>query len=158
MTDAAIREHLKRALEWGDARATFEQTVGDLPSTLRGKRPDGMPHSPWELLEHLRLAQQDILEFCVNPNYKEREWPADYWPKSPEPPDNAAWDASVQHFLDDRKALQDLASNTSIDLAARIPHGSGQTYLRELLLIVDHNAYHLGQLVLVRRMLGAWKS
>src|SRR5581483_3414889 len=124
---------------------------------LRGRRPDGAPYSAWELLEHLRRTQRDILDFCVSPQYEELEWPADYWPPSSEPPTPGAWDASVAQFLDDRRALQELAANPAIDLSTRVPNGDGQTYLRELLLVADHTAYHVGQLVLVRRLLGNWK-
>jgi DinB superfamily len=115
-----------------------------------------MPHSPWEILEHLRIAQEDILDFCRSPQYEDKKWPDQYWPPTPAPPDAAAWDASVAAFRRDRSAIAKLASDPKIDLAARIPHGTGQTYLREVLLILDHNAYHVGELVAVRRALGAW--
>lgn len=158
MTDQNIREHVRKLLAWEDAHATFDKAVKSLPEDARGKRPPGAPHSPWELLEHLRLAQFDILDFCRNPKYKELHWPADYWPKSPAPPSAEAWDASVEQFVNDRRALEAMAADASLDLTARIPHGSGQTYLRELLLIADHTAYHVGQLVLVRQLLGVWSS
>jgi uncharacterized damage-inducible protein DinB len=115
-----------------------------------------MPHSPWQLLEHLRLTQHDILDFCRNPAYSERAWPKDYWPSSAGPPTAAAWDESVAAFRREREELKQLAADPALDLFARIPHGTGQTYLRELLLVADHNAYHIGQLVLVRRSLGVW--
>lgn len=153
---AALRDHLRRVLEWKDAHATFDAAVADVPPALRGRRPHGLPYSPWELLEHLRLAQADILEFCVDPAYREKEWPADYWPPSPAPPSDAAWDESVAAFRRDREALRRLAADPAVDLFAKIPHGEGQTYLRELLLVADHNAYHVGQLVAVRRLLGDW--
>ena len=156
MTDPGIREHVRKLLAWEDAHATFDKAVAGVPAESRGKRPDGVPHSPWELLEHLRLAQHDILDFCRNPDYKELEWPADYWPTNPAPPTERAWDASVEQFVSDRRALEAMAADASLDLTARIPHGSGQTYLRELLLVADHTAYHVGQLVLVRQLLGAW--
>jgi hypothetical protein len=157
MNDSQIREMLSKALVWQDAHAGFEKTVAGLPPELRGKRPANVPHSPWELVEHLRITQRDILDFCRDPDYTEPEWPADYWPSSPEPPSAAAWDESIRGFIDDRKALQALASDTSVDLNAKIPHGSGQTYLRELVLVIDHSGYHVGQLVLVRRLLGIWE-
>ena len=116
----------------------------------------GFQHSAWQLIEHLRITQQDILDFCVNADYVELNHPQDYWPASAVPPSAAAWDESVASFRRDRKALQQLASDTAVNLYERIPHGSGQTYLRELLLVADHNAYHVGQLVAVRRCLGAW--
>lgn len=154
--ETAIRETLARMLSWGDAHAVFEAAVNGLPADLRGRRPEGVPYSPWQLLEHLRIAQHDILDFCVNADYAEMEWPKDYWPASPAPPSDAAWQESIDAFLEDRAALQALAADPSRDLDARIPHGSGQSYLRELLLVADHTAYHVGELVLVRRLLGAW--
>lgn len=155
---AALRELLQRALAWPDAHATFDKAVADMPADLRGVRPAGWPHSAWELLEHLRLTQHDILDFCRNPGYVEPHWPDDYWPASPTPPSPAAWDGSIEQFNADRAALQALAMDPAIDLFATIPHGSGQTYLRELILVVDHNAYHVGQLIMVRRALGAWSG
>ena len=155
--DEPLREMLGRSLAWEDAHAGFESTLKDFPEKMRGARPDGIPYSAWQLLEHLRIAQHDIYDFCVNPDYTEMEWPRDYWPEQPEPPSAAAWDESVRRFVSDRAAVQKLAADTSIDLFAKIPHGSGQTYIRELLLVVDHNAYHVGQLVLLRRLLGNWK-
>lgn len=155
-TDAALKEHLARVLDWQDAHATFDAAVEKMPAHLRDRRPKGSPHSVWELLEHLRLAQRDILEFCVDPAYKERRWPEDYWPDPAEHSTEKGWAASVKAFRADRKALKALAADESIDLFAAIPHGTGQTYLRELLLVADHNAYHVGQLVSVRQMIGAW--
>ena len=151
-----LRLQLARLLDWGDAHATFEAAVKDLPPGLRGERPAGSPHSPWELLEHMRITQRDILDFCRDPAYEEPEWPADYWPSSPAPDTDASWDESVAAFHADLEELRRLARNPSIDLFATIPHGSGQTYLRELLLVADHNAYHIGQLVLVRRLMDSW--
>jgi len=152
-----LREHLISLMTEGNAHATFDQAVENLPSELRGRRPEGLPHSPWELLEHLRTAQWDILDFSRNPDYKEQKWPDDYWPKSPEPPSKAAWDQSIADFHHDLKQMCDLVEDPATDLFAKIPHGSGQTILREALLIADHNAYHVGQLILVRQLLGAWK-
>jgi uncharacterized damage-inducible protein DinB len=154
----ALREHVVRLLDWQDAHVNFDAAVQGLPPKLRGVRPPGLAHSPWELLEHLRLAQHDILEFCRNPDYQELTWPADYWPASAAPPSAQAWKASVAAFRDDRAALRRLAEDPALDLFAAVPHGSGQTYLRELLLVADHNAYHVGQLVVVRRLLGAWPA
>jgi uncharacterized damage-inducible protein DinB len=157
MSDDALRAHLRKLLDWQDAHASFDAAVDDVPPELRGKRPEGLPYSPWQLLEHLRLAQRDILDFCRDPEYAERKWPDDYWPADPMPPSAGAWDESVAAFRADRRELQRLASDPALDLFARIPHGDGQTYLRELLLVADHNAYHVGQLVAVRRLLGAWE-
>jgi hypothetical protein len=156
--DAALREHVVSLLTGGHAHATFDAAVKNLPEELRGKRPKGAEHSPWELLEHLRIAQEDILDFSVNPKYKSMEWPAAYWPKSPAPPDEKAWDKSVRGFRKDLKAMVELVSDAKTDLFKRIPHGDGQTILREALLVADHNAYHVGQLVLVRKLLGEWKG
>jgi uncharacterized damage-inducible protein DinB len=154
--DTAVREMLARVLSWQDAHVGFERALDGWPVDLRAATPEGAPYSAWQLLEHLRIAQHDILDFCLNPGYREMEWPKDYWPASAAPPSAAAWDESVAQFLADREAVQALAADTSRDLEATIPHGSGQTYLRELLLVADHNAYHIGELVLLRRMLGAW--
>jgi hypothetical protein len=151
------RAALAASLDWHEAHATFENAVADLAPAVRGRRPNGFPHSPWEILEHLRRTQADLLDFCRNPNYRELEWPKDYWPPSPEPPTERAWDESVAAYRHDRAQLQTLTTDSSIDLLAQIPHGSGQTYLREVLLALDHAAYHVGQLIDVRRLLGAWK-
>lgn len=156
-SDAAIRDHVAKLLSWEEAHVGFDAAIADIPPEIRGRQPSRL-HSPWQLLEHLRMAQHDILDFCRNSNYKEMRWPDDYWPPAPAPPSAAAWDRSIEQFRKDRKALQRLAADPKIDLEARIPHGTGQTYLRELLLTADHSAYHVGQLVLVRRLLGAWKS
>lgn len=148
---AALRAQLVKFLDWKEAHAGFDAAVDGIPPDRRGAVPPGLPHSPWQLLEHLRIAQHDILDFCVNAKYREMKWPDDYWPAAA-PPSFKAWDESVAAYRLDRKAMQDLAADTKIDLFARIPHGSGQTYLREILLVVDHAAYHIGQLVLVRRL------
>ena len=158
MSDKAIRDLLGKALAWHDAHATFDDAVKDVPEDARGRRPEKLPYSAWELVEHLRITQKDILDFCVNPDYEEMKWPDDYWPSSASPPSDQAWADSIRSFNDDREALQRLAADTSVDLEAKIPHGSGQTYLRELVLVIDHTAYHVGQLVLVRRLLGHWKG
>jgi hypothetical protein len=154
--DAALRQQLLELLDGGNAHASFKNAIQDFPAELRGKRPKGSPHSPWELLEHMRLAQWDILDFSRNPEYKALKWPHEYWPPTPEPPDDKAWDRSVHAFCRDLEAMCALVKDASADLFARIPHGDGQTLLREALLVADHNAYHLGQLVIVRRTLGAW--
>ena len=153
---AALREQLRRILSWQDAHVGFEKAVEGLAPRHRGVRVSGFPHSAWELVEHLRITQRDILDFCRDPSYEEPTWPDDYWPSSPEPPSDQAWDDSVAAFREDRAALEALAIDESIELFAKIPHGTGQTYIRELLLVADHNAYHLGQLVVVRQQLRAW--
>ena len=155
-TDKQLRKHLIKMLEGGDAHATFDDAVADLPAALQGKTPKSAEHSPWQLLEHLRIAQRDILEFAINPKHKSPKWPEGYWPKAA-PPNQKAWHKSVQAFRGDLKRFTKLLADDSTDLFAKIPHGDGQTILRQALLAADHNAYHLGQLVLVRRLLGAWK-
>jgi hypothetical protein len=153
----ALREQLARLLDWQDAHATFDAAVQGMPPQMQGVRPAGLPYSAWELLEHLRFTQWDILQFCRNPAYEEPNWPDDYWPDSSAPPRPESWDESAAAFRADREALKEMAADTSLDLFAAIPHGSGQTYLRELLLVADHNAYHVGQIVAVRKLLGVWK-
>jgi uncharacterized damage-inducible protein DinB len=152
----SIRTMIGRLLEWEDAHAGFDKVVGRLSPKLRGHVPAGLPYSPWQLLEHLRITQKDILDFCVNPSYQERAWPDEYWPKSKAPPSERAWDESVESFRNDRQALKELALDERVDLLAVVPAGEDQTYLRELLLVADHTAYHLGELVVVRRALGDW--
>ncbi len=154
--EAALREHLVNLLTLAQAHVTFDQAVKGLPAELRGKAPKGADHSPWQLVEHLRIAQWDILEFSRNPKHESPKWPEGYWPKEKAPADEKAWDRSVRAFQRDLKAMCELVSDGKTELFARIPHGDGQTILREALLVADHNAYHVGQLVLVRRMLGAW--
>lgn len=156
--DQQLREHLLYLLDGGGAHARFNDAVKDMPEDLRGVKPNAFPHSGWMLLEHLRLAQWDILEFSRNPKYKSPKWPEGYWPKSQAPPDAAAWNKSIQQFRKDLKAMHDLVASPKTDLYARIPWGEGQTILREALLLADHSAYHLGQLIDVRRLLGAWKE
>jgi hypothetical protein len=154
--DAALRRHLVRLLEGRDAHLDFDSTIARLPRSLRGVRPAKVPYSPWQLLEHLRIAQWDILEFSRDPAHVSPEWPKGYWPAHPSPPSGAAWDRSVRAFRADLGSMQRLIEDPSNDLFAPIPHGTGQTLLREALVLADHNAYHLGQFVLVRRLLGAW--
>ncbi len=154
--DQALRGQLARILDWEEAHTGFDAAVADLPEAERGARPSGLPYSPWQLVEHIRIAQRDILEFCQGPESTARTWPDDYWPSSPSPPGPEAWDASIAEVRRDRTALQAIANDSSVDLLAQIPHGSGQTYLRELLLVADHTAYHVGQIVAVRRLLGSW--
>jgi hypothetical protein len=155
--DASLRQHLLSLLKGGNAHADFETAIKDLPVKVRGERPKGAEHSPWEVLEHLRITQSDILEFSRNPAHKSPDWPSGYWPTTQAPPDEKAWDKTVHNFRHDLKAMCDLVADESTDLYAKIPHGDGQTILREALLTADHNAYHLGELVLLRRLLGAWK-
>lgn len=160
MTDKhnSLRQHLTYLLKGGGAHATFDDVIGGIPAKLRGQKPAGMAHSPWMLLEHLRLAQWDILEFSRNRKHVSPDFPHGYWPVTDAPPSAAAWSASITSFHKDLKSMQNLVANPKTDLYARIPWGSGQTLLREALLMADHNAYHLGQLVDLRRLLGAWSE
>ena len=154
----ALRQQLLDLLRGGHAHADFDAAVANFPSQLRGKKPKGAPYTAWQLLEHLRIAQWDILEFSRNPKHVSPPWPDSYWPKTEAPPSASAWNNSVRSFRADLKAMAKLVASQKNDLFARIPHGDGQTLLREALLLADHNAYHIGQLVLLRRLLGAWKD
>jgi len=151
-----LRTHLLDLLGGGNAHLHFDAAVADLPVGLRGSKPPGLPHTPWRLVEHMRIAQWDVLGFCVEPDHKSPEFPKGYWPEGDAPLDPEAWDRAVAAFHADHQALCDLVADPEADLFAPLPHGDGQTLLREALLVADHNAYHLGQLVVVRRLLGAW--
>ena len=153
----SLPEHLVELLKGGQAHVDFETAVKDLPANLQGKKPEGAAHSPWEVLEHMRVAQWDILEFTRDPKHVSPEFPAGYWPKTQAPPDNKAWKKSVDAFRSDLNAMIKIVESKSTDFFAPLPHGDGQTILREVLLVADHNAYHLGELLLLRRLLGAWK-
>jgi hypothetical protein len=148
-----VREQVLYLLRGGGAHLSFDDVVSDFPAGLRGAKPAGSPHSPWQLLEHMRICQWDILDFSVNPKYVSKEWPADYWPPTEKPPSPAAWKASIGAIKKALAAMIKLVENPKTDLYAKIPHGDGQNILREALLIADHNAYHLGQLMLLKRML-----
>jgi hypothetical protein len=154
--DKALREHVLYLLEGGGAHAKFDEIVAGIPPKLFGQKPGKLPHSLWMLLEHLRITQWDILEFSRNPKYQFIRWPEGYWPKTEAPPNASAWNASVKQFRQGLKAMQDLVKDPGTDLFAKIPWGDGQTVLREALLLADHNAYHLGQMLDARRLLGAW--
>ena len=151
----SLRKHLADLLRMKGAHLDLESAVSGFPAALRGVKPPGAPHSAWQLLEHMRIAQEDILDFCRNPKYKEKKFPGDYWPAIETPPSEDAWEASIQQFQRDLKEMQQLIADTKHDLLASIPHGDGQTLLREALLVADHNAYHLGQLMFLRKMLEA---
>ena len=154
----ALRQHLLDLLRGRNAHADFDTSLTDFPSRLRGVKPPGAPHTAWQLLEHMRIAQLDILEFSRSAKHKSPAWPEGYWPKGEAPPNAAAWNNSLRSFRADLKAMAKLVADKKTDLFARIPHGAGQTILRETLLIADHNSYHLGQIVLLRRLLGTWKA
>jgi hypothetical protein len=156
--DQALRDHLLYLLRGGGAHLNFDAAIADLQVALRGVKPTGIPHSPWRLLEHMRIAQWDILEFSRNSKHVSPKFPDGYWPAADAPPDEVAWDRSTAAFRADLQAMCDLVADPATDLFARIPHGEGQTVLREALLLADHNSYHLGQLVVVRRALNAWHN
>jgi hypothetical protein len=153
----SLRKHLLYLLTKRGAHATFEDAVKDVPPAARGKKPGGAAHTLWELLEHMRIAQWDILEFSRNAKHKSPKFPKGYWPKTPAPPNAKAWDKSIKDFLSDRDAMCKLIEKKSTDLFAEIPHGDGQTILREAMLMADHNAYTVGEIVITRRLLGVWK-
>jgi len=153
-----LRSELVKLLEGRGAHADFDQAVADMPPTLRGAPAPGTPHSAWELLEHLRIAQWDMLEFSRDPKHASPDWPSGYWPPTAEPPDAHAWDKSVARFRADNEAMRKLVSATSSDLFTPFAHGDGQSLLREALQMADHNAYHIGELVFLRRLLGAWQA
>lgn len=156
MGEKGLREQLSRALDWGEAHVDWKKAVKGVPAKDQGKRPKGSSHSPWELLEHMRIATWDILEFSRDAKHKSPEWPREYWPKKPAPPTASAWQKSVKALEHDLEQMKELVNDPKMDLTAPIAGGSGQTILREALLIADHNAYHLGQLVIMRRLLGCW--
>jgi DinB superfamily len=158
LNETVVREKLGEVQGWGEAHVDWKKAVDGLEESKRGTRPPGIPHSPWELLEHTRIALWDIVEFTRDPKHKSPEWPSGYWPKSPAPADSATWDKSVKELLKGIKELEKLINDPKIPLDGKIPHGSGQTLLRQALLAADHNAYHLGQFVLVRRALDDWKG
>lgn len=152
----AIRSIVASSLDWDQAHATFDAAVANLPKDLRGKRPDNFPHSVWELVEHIRIAQDDLADFMERADYHRIKWPDDYWPKDPAPASDAAWDESIAAVLRDREHLKQITMRESIDLVGSIPWGEGRTYLRTILVAVDHTAYHVGQILAVRKLLGAW--
>ena len=156
MSQQLLRNHLAELLTWSSAHVDLERAVKNVPPEHRGKRPEGVPYSLWELLEHIRRAQLDILEFCRDPDYTSPNWPDDFWPSSPEPPSREDWQKSIDAIKRDRQELVDIIEVPNVDVLGTIPHGEGQTYLREAVLTADHTAYHVGQIVLLRRMLGIW--
>lgn len=155
-TDAALRSHLTDLLTARQAHCTFEDAVAHVPPDRRGERPETLPYSVWELTEHIRAAQRDILDYCRDPNYEAPDWPDDYWPDAAGPPSEAAWTDCLTHVQDDRDAMCNLVTDQTIDLYETVPSSNEHTYLREVMLVADHNAYHIGQIVTVRRELGLW--
>lgn len=156
--DDALRDQLCWLLDGGGAHVSFEKAVSDLSTDDQGRRPASLPYSPWEVLEHMRIAQWDIVRFCQEPAHESPEWPAGYWPQGVAPPDEQSWTRSVAMFQQDLATLREMVTDSQRDPAAPLPAGEPYTLLREVLLVADHNAYHLGQLVAVRRALGAWRD
>src|SRR5215469_1096286 len=156
--DKQLRQQLVKVMDWNEAHADFSAAISDLPAELRGRVPDGLPYSAWQLLEHIRIALWDILEFSRDARHKSPEWPEGYWPKAAAPPNEQTWDKSIGAIRELRDEMRKLITDPKQDLFAPIAHGSGQTLLRQALLTADHNAYHIGQIVLVRKALGAWKG
>ncbi len=154
-----LRAHLVRLLDWEEAHVGFDNAIDGMPADRCGARAAGFEHTPWQLLEHMRLAQKDLLGFCVDAHYAHAlRWPDDYWPRSSGPSDEGDWNSSLADFKADREKLKQLVRDGRVDLFAVVPSGSGdQTYLRAILLVADHNAYHVGQLVAVRKALGLWR-
>ena len=150
------RRIIASALDWEQAHANLDSAIDGLDPALRGRRPDNFPHSAWELLDHIRRTQYDLLDFSRNSHYEERKWPDEYWPTSPAPASDAEWNDAVAQIHRDTRAFAEFATSFEGDLAATIPHGTGQTYLRTVLVAVDHTSYHVGQLIAVRRLLGSW--
>ena len=146
------------SLDWEQAHANFDHALKDLPADARGRRPDKFPHSVWELVYHIRVAQHDLLDFSRNASYTEIKWPDEYWPKQPAPPSAAAWDEAVGAVRRDMEEYKQFAIDNAEKLGEKIPHGTGQTYLRTILVSVDHTAYHVGQIIAVRRLIGAWQE
>jgi hypothetical protein len=157
-SEAILRQHLVNLLRGRGAHADLEKAIAGLPAALRGARHPKLPFTPWRLLEHMRIAQWDILEFSRDAKHVSPEWPEGYWPAGDGPANAAAWNASVAAFRRDLAQMEALVKNPRTDLFVRIPHGTGQTILREALLVADHNSYHVGQFILLRRLLGAWKD
>lgn len=157
-SDQALREQLADLLDKGSAHASWRDILSGIPEAMRGTKPPRAPHTAWQLLEHLRIAQWDTLEFSRNPKHVSPEFPQGYWPATEMPPSVTAWETSVKAFERDLTEMKELVSNPRTDLFGRIPHGDGQTVLREAVVLASHNAYHLGQIVLLRRMQGAWTA
>jgi uncharacterized damage-inducible protein DinB len=157
-TNDAVREHLLYLLKGDGAHLDFDSVIKDIPADLRGQRPQGAAHSPWELLEHLRITQRDVLDSIRDPKHVSPEFPAGYWPQSQTPANEKAWNKSAEAFRSDFETLLKLINNESTDLLATIPHAEGQTIFRKIAMLADHNAYHLGQLVVLRRVLGTWQA
>ncbi len=157
-SDHVFRNLMVSFLKEANAHVTFEQAIANFPPEFYNARAENIPYTAWELLEHIRLAQWDILDFMRNPDYVTPNWPQDYWPERGLEADRDAWNATIEQIRSDLQAVQEIATNPDIDLQSELPHAPGYTYLREILLVIDHNAYHVGQLVTLRRALGIWQA
>jgi hypothetical protein len=157
--DTALREQLVEFLRGGSAHVDLASALKNFPARLHGTKPEGAPHTAWELLEHMRLALSDLLNFATNPEYVEQKWPDDYWPKSSSPESETAWRRSIKAIEEDLSAFERLVKDPKSNLYAEIPWAKdGQTLLHEVLLAIDHNSYHIGEFVFLRRLLGAWEN
>ncbi len=156
--DMALREQLLKLLQGGQAHMTLDQAVADFPPEHINRRPPHVPYSPWHLLEHLRITQRDILDFIRDPQYREPSWPDEYWPPRDQDADPAAWEHTIRAFQEDLEALEALVRDPATDLHATVPHGQGQTILREVLLVADHNAYHIGEFAILRQVMQTWPA
>lgn len=155
-SEKTVRELLLEQLEGKNAHVDFDQAVQGLTYKQTGIKVERLPHTIWELIEHIRIAQADILEFCKNSDYEELDWPADYWPESHQPESEEELQASIKAIREGLEEMRDMIRNPENDLQTPLDHGDGQTLFREAMLIVDHNAYHIGQIVQIRRLLGSW--
>ncbi len=155
-SDTVAREQLLALLRGGNAHMSFDEAVANFPLERINERPPNVPYTPWHILEHLRRTQRDILDFVRDPNYREQTWPDDYWPAPEQQADQSDWAATIDAFRADLKAVQALVSDPASDLSAPVPYGQGQTLLREILLVADHNAYHIGEFAVLRQVLGTW--
>lgn len=157
-TDKVVREQLLALLDGGNAHMTFEQAVEDFPSEHFNSRPINISYTPWHILEHLRIAQWDILEFIRNPDHVSPEWPAGYWPNSEETAGKDQWEETISSLLSDLHALRDIVADPATDLYAQIPHAPGYTIFREIMVVSDHNAYHIGEFAILRQVMGTWSK
>lgn len=151
-----LRETLRQFLRGGQAHVSLEDAVKDFPAKLAGHKPDGAPHTAWQLLEHIRLTLHDLVEFCTNRQYAAPKWPDEYWPKREAPASQKDWETSLRALHENMREFERMVDDPKTDLTAKIPWGDGQTFLREVLLAIDHTGYHVGQLVMLRKQLGAW--
>src|SRR5579863_2947119 len=152
-----MRRQLLNYIQDRHAHASFDEAIKAFPVKLINAKPEKIPYTFWALLEHIRISQNDILDFIQNPDYQDKDWPKDYWPSKKAKANKKIWDKTIAGYKKDLKALEKMFGNPKTDLLAKIPHGQGQTIFREALLVIDHNAYHIGEFILMRRALNIWK-